>query len=92
MRHLPVQHIKVGLDFGTGPELVGHLALRDQQIFFEYDADFLRRGLDLSPFCLPLRPGVQTFHTELFEGLPGVFNDSLPDGWGRLLFDRAVRN
>ena len=27
----------------------------------------------------------------LFEGLPGVFNDSLPDGWGRLLLDRQKR-
>jgi len=71
--------------------LVGHLALRDQQIYVEYDADFIRLGLDLSPFRLPLNPGVQTFHSGLFEGLPGVFNDSLPDGWGRLLFDRAMR-
>ena len=91
MRHNPVQHIKVSLDFGSGPGLVAHLALRAQILHFEYDADFIRRGLDLSPFRLPLKPGVQTFHTELFEGLPGVFNDSLPDGWGRLLFDRAMR-
>ena len=27
----------------------------------------------------------------MFDGLPGVFNDSLPDGWGRLLLDRAMR-
>ena len=91
MRHNPVQHLKVSLDFGSDPGLVGHLALRDQILYFEYDADFIRRGLDLSPFRLPLKPGIQTFHTELFEGLPGVFNDSLPDGWGRLLFDRAMR-
>lgn len=25
-----------------------------------------------------------------FDGLFGVFNDSLPDGWGRLLLDRAL--
>ena len=91
MRHKPVQHIKVGLDFGGGSRSVGHLAIRDQQIYFEYNADFIRRGLALSPFRLPLKPGIQTFHTQLFGGLPGVFNDSLPDGWGRLLFDRAMR-
>ncbi len=91
MSHKSVRHIKVGLDFGSNPRLVGHLALRDRQIYFEYDADFVRQGLDLSPFQLPLKLGVQTFHTRLFEGLPGVFNDSLPDGWGRLLFDRAMR-
>ncbi|MGH0052460.1 MAG: type II toxin-antitoxin system HipA family toxin, partial [Sphaerochaetaceae bacterium] len=36
--------------------------------------------------------GVKTFDQSLFEGLPGVFNDSLPDGWGRLLLDRFVRS
>ncbi len=91
MRYKPVQHIKAGLNFGSGSRPVGDLALRDQQIYFEYDADFIRRGLALSPFQLPLKSGLQTSHTRLFESLPGVFNDSLPDGWGRLLFDRAMR-
>lgn len=26
-----------------------------------------------------------------FEGLFGVFADSLPDGWGRLLVDRLMK-
>jgi hypothetical protein len=30
-------------------------------------------------------------HPDLFQGLHGVFNDSLADGWGWLLFDRAMR-
>ncbi len=29
---------------------------------------------------------------EPFEGLFGVFNDSLPDGWGRLLLDRSLKS
>ncbi len=92
MRHRqPVRHIKVGLDFGSSSIPVGNLALRDQQIYFEYESEFIRQGLPLSPIRLPLRPGVKTFSTETFEGLPGVFNDSLPDGWGRLLLDRAMR-
>ncbi len=45
----------------------------------------------MSPFRLPLKSGVQTFGTGLFGGLPGLFNDSLPDGWGRLLFDQSMR-
>jgi serine/threonine-protein kinase HipA len=36
--------------------------------------------------------GLQSFDYNPFEGLPGVFNDSLPDGWGRLLFDRYVKS
>ena len=62
------------------------------QIYFEYDRLFLNKGLEISPLKCPLRPGVQTFDPFLFEGLPGVFNDSLPDGWGRLLLDRKVRS
>lgn len=95
MSFTPVSQIKVGLDFNQnskgGAMPLGRLALRDRQIFFEYDPSFLTRGLDVSPFRLPLKSGVQTFDTGLFEGLPGLFNDSLPDGWGRLLFDRSMR-
>lgn len=69
---------------------VGRLALHLGQILFEYTPEFLERGLNISPFYLPLRGGVQAGKALLFEGLPGVFNDSLPDGWGRLLLDRAV--
>jgi len=91
MSFTPVSQIKVGLDFGGGGEPLGRLALRDRQIFFEYDQGFLTKGLDVSPFRLPLKSGVQTFDGQLFEGLPGLVNDSLPDGWGRLLFDRSMR-
>lgn len=83
--------IKVGLDFGTGVQRVGGLAMRGRRVYFEYDRDFITKGMDISPLRLPLRAGVQSFDDTLFEGLPGVLNDSLPDGWGRLLFDRLMR-
>jgi serine/threonine-protein kinase HipA len=85
---LPIQVINVGLDFGTGRIPVGRLALRERRIYFEYVPSFLEQNLEISPFLLPLKSGVTTFDNSLFEGLSGVFNDSLPDGWGRLLFDR----
>ena len=91
MSYVPIQHIKVGLDFGSGVITVGDIAIRDQQLYFEYHTDFLREGYELSPLRLPRKPGVTTFDLQLFEGLPGVFHDSLPDGWGHLLFDRAMR-
>lgn len=69
---------------------MGRLALKERKIFFEYHTDFLKTGLELSPFKLPLRPGIITSEDPLFEGLFGVFNDSLPDGWGRLLLDRKL--
>lgn len=88
----PINQIKISLEL-TGMVLpLGRLALRDGRIYFEYDSAFLDTGLEISPFNLPLRPGVQTFDHLLFDGLPGVFNDSLPDGWGRLLFDRMMRS
>lgn len=51
---------------------------------------FIEQGIEISPYMLPLKRGVTSFDSRLFEGLPGVCNDSLPDGWGRLLFDRFV--
>lgn len=91
MSFTPVREVRVGLDFGGGTLAVGRLAIRQGRIYFEYDAGFIARGLPISPQRLPLQPGVRSFDPALFEGLPGVFNDSLPDGWGRLLLDRALR-
>lgn len=70
---------------------MGRLLLKDRKIFFEYDADFIKIGLELSPLKLPLQHGVIISDDSTFEGLFGVFNDSLPDGWGRLLLDRQLR-
>lgn len=90
--YVSASEIKVGLNFGADTIPVGRLAMREHTIYFEYDTGFIDKGLNISPFRLPLKTGVSTFDRSLFEGLPGVFNDSLPDGWGRLLFDRFVRS
>lgn len=90
--YISTTEIKISLDFGSGIIPVGRLASRDYKTYFEYDTSFLKRGLEISPFRLKLKPGLSTFDYTLFEGLPGVFNDSLPDGWGRLLFDRYARS
>ncbi len=87
-----ISEIKVGLNFSGETIAVGRLAAKDRQIYFEYDRAFVKGGLEISPLRLPLQTGVKTFDRFLFEGLPGVFNDSLPDGWGRLLFDRVLRS
>jgi serine/threonine-protein kinase HipA len=70
---------------------VGRLAMRDRQIFFQYDPAFVARPLPLSPFHLAVAPHVLGPFATPFEDLPGIFNDSLPDGWGRLLVDRRAR-
>ena len=70
---------------------VGTLAQKNRKIYFEYDKDFLKTGLEISPYKLPLKEGLHMCKDSPFdEGLWGVFNDSLPDGWGRLLMDRHL--
>jgi len=68
---------------------VGRLALStDRRCLFEYDAGWISAGFSLSPFYLPIKSGLFTARAEPFGGLFGVFYDSLPDGWGKLLIDR----
>lgn len=57
---------------------------------FEYTEEWVRNGFSISPFSLPLETGVKIARVDPFEGLFGVFADSLPDGWGRLLVDRML--
>lgn len=86
------KEIKVGLNFGSGIQTVGRLVIRNGIIYFQYDEEFLQSNLEISPIRLPLQRGVIELPADPFEGLAGVFNDSLPDGWGRLLFDRLLRS
>lgn len=69
---------------------VGELVLSNQKIYFRYHTDFLKTGLSLSPIKLPFSNDIASADKQPFDGLFGVFNDSLPDGWGRLLLDRFL--
>jgi len=84
----PVTQLRVS--FAARGQVVGRLATRDGRIWFEYDPSFLTSGLQLSPFGLPLRPGAVEGPRAPFSGLHGLFDDSLPDGWGRLLLEREM--
>ena len=59
---------------------------------FEYDHSFIGRGLEPSPLMMPVREGLVYSFANLgrdtFQGLPGMLADSLPDTYGRALFDR----
>jgi serine/threonine-protein kinase HipA len=90
MAYSPIELLTVYLDARNQRRKVGRLAFKDRQLLFEYDVSFINSGIELSPIKLPLRPGVSVADTTIFDGLFGVFNDSLPDGWGRLLLDRTV--
>jgi serine/threonine-protein kinase HipA len=89
VKHQPVTILNVYLD-GHRRHKVGRIATQNRRILFEYDLTFMATGLHISPFRLPPQSGVIVSDPRLFDGLFGVFNDSLPDGWGRLLLDRTV--
>lgn len=71
---------------------VGTLAqTKDHLVAFEYCDEWIGTGFSISPSSLPLRKGVfLPKKYDPFDGLFGVFSDSLPDGWGRLLVDRLL--
>ncbi len=85
-----VRMLDVEIETGGKRRKIGRLAIKDRRIFFEYASEFLAQGLEISPFSLPLAPGVHEGVKEPFAGLHGLFNDSLPDAWGRLLIDRRL--
>ena len=61
---------------------VGTMALYQNRLAaFEYNGDWLAEGFSVSPFSLPLEKKVFMPKINPFEGLFGVFADSLPDGW-----------
>ena len=71
---------------------VGTLAqTQDGFAAFEYDASWLAEGFSISPLSLPLQPGVFIPERRTFDGVFGVFADSLPDGWGALLMARMLQ-
>ncbi len=71
---------------------VGRMALTPEGLCgFEYDADWIQSGFSISPFYLPLKPGLIMAKRDPFAGNFGVFDDSLPDGWGNLLLDRYLQ-
>lgn len=70
---------------------LGELAEHDRRVFFEYAPELLATRCEPSPWKLPARAGLLEHTDRAFGPLPGLFDDSLPDGWGLLLMDRHFR-
>ncbi len=86
---------EIEVNFSTSPSYsvsVGILVMQQNRLFFEYDTSWLQKGLELSPFILPCKPGLTEHKALEFGTLFGLFDDSLPDGWGLLLMDRHFRS
>ncbi len=72
---------------------VGYFYLEEGASFvsFEYDKDFLRMGIEVSPLMMPLSNRVYTFPelaASSFRGVPGLLADSLPDKFGNAVIDQ----
>ena len=85
----PGSTVKVSLCWDADSQIrVGRLGLHDRRTVFEFDPVFLQQGVEISPFRFRRQTGLFECRDPIFDNLPGVFGDSLPDGWGRLLLDR----
>ena len=74
-------------------QTVGRLGYIDRVARFEYDTDFLTMGIEISPVHHRINSTsglIRPHDISVFDGLHGVFHDSLPDGWGLLLMDRRA--
>lgn len=71
---------------------VGKLSLTADKkcCVFEYDSQWLTEGFSISPLELPLKPGLFIAQPNPFNGNFGIFEDSLPDGYGRYLLHKTL--
>jgi len=85
-----VEKLIVSISLGRQEIELGELVSLRKKIYFKYYPEFIDRGIQISPFKMPLSDKLLSADTEPFDGLFGVFSDSLPDGWGQLLLNRAL--
>jgi serine/threonine-protein kinase HipA len=83
--------LDVRLSTAAGEILIGTLLTRERALYFSYAPGFVEKPLPVSPFKLPVRAEVFQHTDREFGPVFGLFNDSLPDGWGMLLMDREFR-
>ena len=85
-----LERLRVSIFLGSRETEIGELVVARRKIYFKYSYSFLEKGIEISPFKMKLTTEVISSDQLPFDGLFGVFNDSLPDGWGRLLLDRYL--
>ena len=74
-------------------KLVGELTMTpdEKRCVFCYDKEWLASGFSISPLDLPLKSDLFVATERPFWGNFGIFEDSLPDGYGRYLLNRMLR-
>lgn len=71
---------------------VGYISLTtdNRLCTFEYTPSWIAEGFSISPLELPLKPGVFIAKPHPFHGNFGIFEDSMPDGYGRYLLHKTL--
>ena len=86
-----ISKVNVFIQFAKEEQLVGQLVLDGKELLFKYSDHYLRTGHNLSPIKLRFDNSIQTGpKNTAFKGLVGVFADSLPDAWGKLIMKRHL--
>lgn len=74
--------------------VVGYLHEEENGIIgFQYDKDFLKSRIEISPVKMPLSNRTYSFlnlREETFYGLPGMVADSLPDKFGNIVINKYL--
>ena len=76
---------------GGSPQLIGNLNWRDKRAWFKCSEMFLSAKLNLAPFVIRRTAKPQPAPKSPFQGIHGVFRDSLPNGWRSFLLDAFYR-
>lgn len=75
---------------------VGYLHQDDNgPIGFQYDEDFLKSNIEISPVKMPLSAVTYSFPSlpeQTYHGLPGMVADSLPDKFGNIVIKSYLEN
>lgn len=91
MAELPAIEVRV---WNRQVGAVAPLARRPGFYEFQYAAEFVRSGLELSPLLMPLdareRYSFASLNQDTYHGLPGLVADALPDKFGNLLIDEYM--
>ncbi len=65
---------------------IGIMLMHNHRIYFEYDKAFLEKNIEISPLKLNTKstdtPYINKDSADLYQGMAGVFFDSLPDKHG----------
>lgn len=72
--------------------LVGRLTMGvNDTCLFQYDREWLDTGFSISPLKLPLKPDLFEADYLPFQGNFGVFEDSLPGGYGEYMLQKNLK-